>query len=867
MRLHRFRWAQLSLQALYHSKGTPESMLKRLAELPADLDKLYTELYTSISELDEYLLVKKTLLLIMYSRVSLTATELAQAVYSTSGPELPPEHQLPALLDLCSHFVEWEEGSNELRLAHASVRDFLESMTDYDEASGHLIISQLCLQHLREYAVEKPGLQHKRWSLGHFTSYVLTQWPYHLWRATKRHHDPANKSQLDDLWSQTAACAAADRGTDPAIQKWVKRVCNKIQSALDETLSNTPASRKSPIIYGSPVGTNTPPLSASSVESFSRQSQRNGSCVSLRSDASELEGKFTNMLIRVTSQPSNPLFAFSVWKIPELIDSGLPIEKHAWDIKNERGDRAIEDLCSTVSMISLKELLWRMSDASRRDMLQRDTQFVHSAIIRDVDEGLKVEFISNLLLSGAIFKRGDGFGRSALHCAADFNLPKVIQLLVGHGAEVNAVDHNDSTPLHQACAMDCQAAAEALLGLGADFSLRDDKGRMPIFTAAEHQRWRIVRTLVELGLGRVKPCERRASHLAERDATGRTILHHAAEKGVTSIACILVKAGADVNAKVETPPENLSKLSGSSRRTVRKGRAKEGLTALHYAVLRRRREDLMEDPFNRDHSSSYSARPDEMFETLIGLGADIDAQSCDLESPLHVAARLSITCLALRLIELGADIELRNAKGESAIILAVHAANKAVVFSLIRKGANPLICDEHGRNALHYAAMGNHGESFGLFRSLLGSHGAIQYINNADKSGKTLLHHAATARWKSTFVELLLDTGVQVDAKDNDGKTAADLARVGEQLLWTRLADYLDKRAATADPLHWDNIPEGPADIRTRPPSAQSSISDGGSDTEAPMLTEMRARTGLDQNKWDRAGLYTEDYISWRLPK
>jgi ankyrin repeat protein len=251
---------------------------------------------------------------------------------------------------------------------------------------------------------------------------------------------------------------------------------------------------------------------------------------------------------------------------------------------------------------------------------------------------------------------------------------------------------------------------------------------------------------------------------------------------------------------------------------------------------------------------------------LIELGADINAKNCDLETPLHIAARLPTTTIAFRLLELGANFEALTSKGESALLLAAHAANYDLVASLIRRGANAFVCDDNGRNALHYAAMGNHGETFVLFKSLLGSSGATHYVNAPDDRGRTLLHYAATARWKAAFIDLLLDVDAKIDARDCDGKTPADLARDDEQI---PLADYLDRRGASANPSEWLEMPLGPADFHSRPPSVASSFHDDDSDTNRAVRGEEKAGRRLDKKRRVK-GKYGStshaDFEEWRLP-
>ena len=65
-------------------------------------------------------------------------------------------------------------------------------------------------------------------------------------------------------------------------------------------------------------------------------------------------------------------------------------------------------------------------------------------------------------------------GRTALHWAADRGLLEVTNILLDYGADVNARDLNEATPLMAACRTNALATARALLarqqGLGKDLA-------------------------------------------------------------------------------------------------------------------------------------------------------------------------------------------------------------------------------------------------------------------------------------------------------------------------------------------------------------------------------------------------------------
>jgi ankyrin repeat protein len=59
--------------------------------------------------------------------------------------------------------------------------------------------------------------------------------------------------------------------------------------------------------------------------------------------------------------------------------------------------------------------------------------------------------------------------------------------LIADGADLNARDENDWTPLHCAASNKNPAVVEALIAAGADIKARDSVGRLPFDLAKENQ--------------------------------------------------------------------------------------------------------------------------------------------------------------------------------------------------------------------------------------------------------------------------------------------------------------------------------------------------------------------------------------------
>ena len=90
-----------------------------------------------------------------------------------------------------------------------------------------------------------------------------------------------------------------------------------------------------------------------------------------------------------------------------------------------------------------------------------------------------------LQLSGGIDANevDGGAGRNTLlHWAASYSDVATVELLVSHGANVNATDANGVTPLHEALSRKCEGVAAALIGHGASLATAAVKGPMKDLT-------------------------------------------------------------------------------------------------------------------------------------------------------------------------------------------------------------------------------------------------------------------------------------------------------------------------------------------------------------------------------------------------
>ncbi|KJX98378.1 hypothetical protein TI39_contig415g00015 [Zymoseptoria brevis] len=128
---------------------------------------------------------------------------------------------------------------------------------------------------------------------------------------------------------------------------------------------------------------------------------------------------------------------------------------------------------------------------------------------------------------------------SPLHMAARRGSQKIVQMLLQHGADINARDAQSMTPLTLAILQNHEAVASILLARGADVLALDHQQRSALHLAVLHRRERLLRIIV-------RHCGKSSGVLDSYDMEGRTPLHVAIEMDFVSAVDVLCAGGANV---------------------------------------------------------------------------------------------------------------------------------------------------------------------------------------------------------------------------------------------------------------------------------------------------------------------------------
>ena len=116
----------------------------------------------------------------------------------------------------------------------------------------------------------------------------------------------------------------------------------------------------------------------------------------------------------------------------------------------------------------------------------------------------RLEIGKRLLDRGANVNACDGVNWTPLHFAAIHGQLKFTRMLLEHGAAINAPDVEGKTPLHRASGAGHVEVVMLLLKYGADPNARDSDGRTPFDIATGRGRGQIVELLSEYGVKSIK---------------------------------------------------------------------------------------------------------------------------------------------------------------------------------------------------------------------------------------------------------------------------------------------------------------------------------------------------------------------------
>ncbi len=332
----------------------------------------------------------------------------------------------------------------------------------------------------------------------------------------------------------------------------------------------------------------------------------------------------------------------SVSRMDEVELARLLIEKGAeLETRDYGGATPLEVAAGNGSYETAKLLL--ASGAEARTTVDRET-LLHVAA-----KSGNVRLVQLLLGHGFEINARNVRGETPLHVALLTGKTEAAMLLIRQGADINAPNQRKETPLHYAVRFANQTVMNQLIKSKCSINARDELGKTPLYYAVEGKDYHIVSALLK---GRANP--------NYSDGQGSTPLHEAVRNCYTEIAVLLMNCGTRINARDKT-----------------------GSTPLHLAAARGRRG---------------------IVELLIKRNARVNKKNKDGETPLHIAARKGDVEIVEMLVSARAKISARNSEGSTPLHVAAAAGRVEAVRLLLKKNADPGIRNKRGQKPSDLAA-------------------------------------------------------------------------------------------------------------------------------------------------------------------
>ncbi|HUG73888.1 MAG TPA: ankyrin repeat domain-containing protein [Steroidobacteraceae bacterium] len=418
-----------------------------------------------------------------------------------------------------------------------------------------------------------------------------------------------------------------------------------------------------------------------------------------------------------------------------------------------------------------------------------------------------------LIEAGADVHATNNYGVSAMLLAADIASTELIQLLLQNGVDANTANAEGETPLHLVARAGNIEAATLLLKAGAKVDVREKFGdQTPLMWAVVRRHPAMVQFLLDHGAEvdarsairdypRVATAESRAKSL---DRGGFTSLLYAARENCRECVEILLQHGADVNLPDPTGvvPMVIAMINGNfdiAKRLIEAGADVNqwdlfGQSPLHVAIANMG-GSRGGNPLDADWPQTATGA--ELVQMLIERGANPNQQTYFRPAvrggggrgttPFMVAVGTGNVDLVKQLIAKGANVKLATSEGTSAIHAAVQArgggGGGGPPGGGPRGGGAP-----PGGGAAPAGAPGGAGGP-GAARpnpqveliNLLAAEGADVHMvaqrHFLQRSrGGSALHYAVRGGGSRPVIQALLDLGLDINIKDEDGLTALDYA-------------------------------------------------------------------------------------------
>ena len=430
-----------------------------------------------------------------------------------------------------------------------------------------------------------------------------------------------------------------------------------------------------------------------------------------------------------------------------------------------------------------------------------------------------------LLEAGANIEACDDKNRTPMSSTAmsDAQDPDTIRLLAESGANVLHADERGKTPLHLAVVCDKESSVRALTELQPDgLAILDEHGFTPFATACfKGSNPDIVRFLHESG-----------SDLNTKDVDGRTPLHTAAQRGNVDMLRLLAM---DLKANVNTQD-------------------KSGWTPLQTALVRYQaamdanNNNVDDDDGNNDGGNNEirNRRNDDLVEILVKSGADIEMKfRGNSMNTLHIAVqqcRVNVVSMLLKHARRQRRLNKQNVEtekgGEQQSEQAAGSGNDGDTSTGAKKSratvaSAPKADSDDGSKGDNIIEHDDDGNIICI----------ADYIQSKEQNhGYTALHFAAmfcTDDVGKDMIKVLVEAGADIDVESNRGITPLQIAIAIDNTVvaeYLALLDLQNKRRKRQKKKRKADGPPGKPNLdatESEAATAGAAVADDASDNES----------------------------------
>uniref|UniRef100_A0A914W205 Transient receptor potential cation channel subfamily A member 1 n=3 Tax=Plectus sambesii TaxID=2011161 RepID=A0A914W205_9BILA len=400
-------------------------------------------------------------------------------------------------------------------------------------------------------------------------------------------------------------------------------------------------------------------------------------------------------------------------------------------------------------------------------------------------------------------------GWTCLHHAAARSKTKVIDMLIGKGADINAVDHEGNTPLHVAAEKKSRDVVRHLLVNGADGNIKNKKEFAPIHVATMQNHPEVIEEMAQfpkqvdinlgghnggtpLHLAAIFDIPEACSKLLQNGCkmcipcnNGFYPMHMAAKNASLKTLEMLLKQGESMGY---TRAQMLSFCDRENNSPLHSAVNSGDIASVEVCLKHGARIDVRQN----DQATAFHLAASQGTLSIVKAMLDAHKAACPADyaeilqardilnmTALHRAAMFDHPEVVRYLIQEGSDVNAQDSEQRSPLLLAAVRCGVSSIRVLLSSGASLAIRDSEKRNVLHFMVMYSGSILSNMELADICAKAQmnenVNLLNQKDISGCTPLH-MASEKGNLRFTESLITLGATINLKNNEDRSPLHFA-------------------------------------------------------------------------------------------